>query len=614
MIGNVLGGRGLPYSNTPLSKNFFDEEASALAGWRPMILPRRTFIKHATASTILPWLSWAGLAQPDGLIHFRGRTGIVSRPSELMSDVVIVGASLGGCAAALAAARAGATVVLTEETDWIGGQVTSQAVPPDEHPWIESFGCTRSYRSYRNAVRQYYRDHYPMTPSARAQAVFNPGNGWVSRLCHEPRVSLAVISQMLAPFLSSGRLRVLLKHRLTRVEMDHDKVKSITLKDVQEGHSLILSGAYFIDATELGDLLALGKIEHVTGAESQKQTGEPHAPPQPEPDNQQAITHCFAIDHIPDEDHTIDRPADYDFWRSYTPTLKPAWPGRLLSWQTSDPYTLQPRELPFDPTEKISKPNLWTYRRILDPTHFEPGAFASGICLVNWPQNDYWIGPLVGPADDVVSSHLAKARSLSLCLLRWMQTEAPRPDGGVGWKGLRLRPEVVGTLDGLAKAPYIRESRRILADFTVKEQHVSTDYRSRASGTPLEETVADKFKDSVGVGCYRIDLHPSTGQNNYIDLSSLPFQIPLGSLLPRRVENLIAGCKNIGSTHITNGAFRLHPVEWNIGEAAGALAAFCLRKSEPPRQIRNKAGSLADFQASLVRQGFELDWPRLRPL
>ena len=68
---------------------------------------------------------------------------------------------MGGCAAALAAAQAGHRVVLTEESDWIGGQLTSQAVPPDEHGWIERFGCTASYRSFRNRVRDYYRRNYP---------------------------------------------------------------------------------------------------------------------------------------------------------------------------------------------------------------------------------------------------------------------------------------------------------------------------------------------------------------------------------------------------------------------------------------------------------------------
>ena len=72
----------------------------------------------------------------------------------LRSDVAIIGGGFGGCAAALAALRNGMRVVMTEETDWIGGQVTSQGVPPDEHPWIESFGGTLAYRQYRSAVRE----------------------------------------------------------------------------------------------------------------------------------------------------------------------------------------------------------------------------------------------------------------------------------------------------------------------------------------------------------------------------------------------------------------------------------------------------------------------------
>ena len=61
--------------------------------------------------------------------------------------MLVAGGGLGGVAAALAAAERGARVVLSEETDWLGGQLTSQAVPPDEHPWIEDFGCTARYRA-----------------------------------------------------------------------------------------------------------------------------------------------------------------------------------------------------------------------------------------------------------------------------------------------------------------------------------------------------------------------------------------------------------------------------------------------------------------------------------
>src|SRR5262249_17370065 len=149
-----------------------------------------------------------------------------------------------------------------------------------------------------------------------------------------------------------------------------------------------------------------------------------------------------------------------------------------------------------------------------------------------------------------------------LSFFYWLQTEAPRPDGGEGWPGLRLRGDVTETTDGLAKMPYIRESRRIKAEFTIRQQHV-------AEAARLHQTYAERFSDSVGVGYYRIDLHPSTGGNNYIDVGSLPFQIPLGALLPVRMENLLPACKNIGTTHITNGCYRLHPIEWNIGEAAG---------------------------------------------
>src|SRR5262249_5740122 len=159
------------------------------------------------------------------------------------------------------------------------------------------------------------------------------------------------------------------------------------------------------------------------------------------------------------------------------------------------------------------------------------------------------------------TKHIERAKQLSFSLLYWLQTAAPRADGGTGWRGLRLRPDIVGTEDGLAKYPYIRESRRIRAEFTVLEQHVGVDARKRSQ--PDAEKGAEIFKDSVGIGSYRIDLHPSTGGNNYIDIASLPFQIPLGALIPRRIENLLPACKNIGTTHITNGCYRLHPVEWN---------------------------------------------------
>ncbi len=170
-----------------------------------------------------------------------------------------------------------------------------------------------------------------------------------------------------------------------------------------------------------------------------------------------------------------------------------------------------------------------------------------------------------------------------------------------GFSGLKIRLDVVGTLDGLAKMPYVRESRRIKAEFTITEQHVSKACRPH-------ETYAEKFADSVGIGFYRIDLHPTFGGDNYVDVEALPFQIPLGALIPKRVENLLAACKNIGTTHITNGCYRLHPIEWNIGEAAGNLVNYCLRNDLSPKEVRNNPQFLRDFQRELIEKGFELEW------
>jgi FAD dependent oxidoreductase len=557
-----------------------------------------------------------GLAAAGPLLASSHRSPAEARAAgarELKADLVITGGSTGGVAAAIAAARGGLRVILTEETDWIGGQLTSQAVPPDEHPWIEMFGCTRLYRRFRDGVRDYYRRHYPLTAEARAVIQLNPGNGRVSKLCHEPRVALAVLNELLAPFLSSGKVKILLEHKPTAADVEGDRVKSVTVHDLKEGRDVVLTAPYFIDATELGDLLPLAKTEYNVGFESQKETTEPHAPAEAQPANHQAFTYCFAVDYLDGQDHTIPKPEEYDAWKKYVPELKPAWPGPLLSWQMSEPISLKVRNVSFDPTAPGTGLNLWLYRRIADRKNFAEGTYPSDITLVNWPQNDYWLGNLIDVSDEEAAKHRQRAKELSLSLVHWMQTEAPRPDGKIGWKGLRLRDDLVGTADGLAKYPYIRESRRIKAEFTVLEQHVGTDARMKTTGKKRDELTAERFNDSVGVGSYRIDLHPSSGGDNYIDISSLPFQIPLGALIPRRVENLLAGCKNLGVTHITNGCYRLHPVEWNIGEAAGALSAFCAKHREPPRQVRKNAKLLQAFQAMLRVDGVELEWPRITP-
>ncbi|MDX6258480.1 MAG: hypothetical protein QOH84_168 [Kribbellaceae bacterium] len=526
------------------------------------------------------------------------------------TDVLVIGGGLGGVAAALGALRAGRSVVMTEEYDWLGGQLTSQAVPPDEHTWVEQFGVTASYRALREGIRDYYRRYYPLTAESRAAAELNPGAGYVSKLCHEPRVAVAVLESMLAPYRASRRLRILQPYRPISAETDGDRVTSVTVQHRDSGDQLTLTAPYILDATETGELLPLTGTEYVTGFESQATTGEPSAPAEAQPLNMQAVSFCFAVDHV-DGNQVGDKPANYAYWRNYQPAF---WGDRMLSWNAPDPRTLAPSRRTFtpnpddDPLAVVADQrrtggdtNLWTFRRIAARRHFTPGAYESDICLVNWPMIDYLDGPVFDVPD--AGKHLAGARELSQAVFYWLQTEAPRPDGGTGFQGLRLRGDLLGSTDGLAQAPYVRESRRIAAEYTIVEQDLSVAVRG-AKG-------AAEYGDSVGVGMYRIDLHPSTGGDNYIDVASSPFRIPLGALIPQRVENLLPASKNLGTTHITNGCYRLHPVEWNIGEAAGLLAAFCLDRRVSPRAVRNSPALLSDFQAVLVAQGVELSWPAI---
>lgn len=547
---------------------------------------------------------------------------------ELKTQVAIIGGGCGGTAAALAVARCGGSCIITEPTDWIGGQLTSQAVPPDENRWIEGgdqhtgapadfFGGTRSYLEFRAAVRAWYRANRLLTPSARDNPRLNPGNGWVSHLCCEPRIAHAVLMSMLQPHIDAGRVRILLHHEPVSVASGDDRIASVTLRDLRTGDSTTLVADYFLDATELGDLYPLAGVEHMIGAEHSSEFGELHGrPDKSDPLDQQAISWCFAMEHRPGENHVIPRPDNYAWWRDYVPALDHPWPGKLFSWVIVGGDKHEPRVfrlVPWPDQPRDNELEMWRYRRIVDRGMYvdSPGA-PPDVSLVNMVQMDYFQKPLLGVSPDAKAAALAEARQQSLCFLYWMQTEAPRHDDGVGYPGLRLRGDELGTADGFAKAPYIREPRRLRARTVVHEGHIGTDQRrrDRRPGQGIKPWgVAEPFVDSVGIGHYRLDLHPSTAMRGSIYVQSAPFRIPLGALIPQRVRNLLAGGKAIGVSHIANGSYRMHPTEWNNGESAALLAMHCLATRMEPAQVHESIGRVRDFQSKVASQGIPMSWP-----
>lgn len=555
------------------------------------------------------------------------------------TDILIVGGTTGGVSAALAACALGARVVMVEATDWIGGQLTAQAVPPDENRWVESFGSSASYRRMREGVRAWYRTHRRLTPAALASPALNPGGGWVSRLCAEPRVIHAVLVEMLRPHVESGRLRVLTGLTLAACENDGDFVKSARFVPTpglqrsdaahahtdSHAHGVTIEATFVLDATDLGDVLEHAHVEHAIGAEHANVYGEMHGRmDKTHPMDQQAVSWCFALEHRTGEHHVISRPAAYDFWRSYVPTMRDGstWTGPLFDWTVPSHNAEGKRRfrlVPWPDEPDAGEWEMWRYRRIVDRAMYAtPSDEHPDVALINMVQMDYWQKPLLGVSKTEREAALAGAREQSLCLLYWMQTEAPRHDGGVGYPGLRLRGDELGTRDGFAKACYIREPRRLIARTIMHEGHVGTQQRAREgkntaafhwADAPDQLGTCEPFADSVGIGHYLIDLHPSCAGRQSVYVPAAPFRIPMGSLIPKRVRNVLAAGKCLGVSHVVNGATRMHQVEWTIGEAAGTLAAWCVSSGREPQGVHEDAGAVVEVQKRLGAMGVPVRWP-----
>lgn len=535
--------------------------------------------------------------------------------STIKCDLLIVGGGTGGIAAALQATQPRSSgnglsdikVCLTEETGWLGGQMTTQGVSAlDENYLVELSGACRNYQTFRKNIREHYRRHHVLTPEAAAQEFLNPGNCWVSRLAFEPATALEIINEMLQPAVNAGtlsiyhRLKPIYAHfkdgtivsttgsaRNTTSMPSEQFLKGIGMVDLDTGEICEFQSKLFLDATELGDLLALSRLNYSTGSDSHLLTGEPHAPETGNSDNVQDFVFPFVVEYRQGEIGTIRKPTGYDRFKAQS----------KFSFQG---YKMFERSLGNgqDGT-KIELLPFWQYRRLIDKHNFSDSDYPFDVAMINWDSNDLRGMNIIDKPPEVQAEYLAQAKALSLGFLFWLQTEAPRDEGGIGYPELVLRKDVLGSRDGLSKFPYIREARRVRARKTIVEQDIVTATTSGARAKP--------YPDTVGIGLYPVDIHglqevPGTGQ------PTRPFQIPLGALIPDQGGNLLPACKNIGTTHITNGAYRLHPIEWAIGEAQGLLSRYALSKRLQPADLLDNHRLLRELQIQLLSHGIPLYW------
>lgn len=464
-------------------------------------------------------------------------------------------------------------------------------MPPDEHKWIEETGCTASYRAYRNKVRDYYRCHPFIIDELKTKDFFCPGGSSVSRLSHPPKLALKFLTEMLQPALDSGKLKIYYHAKLRSAETSGNDIRSITVEI--EGESYLAEGKYFLDGSDEGELIAKSGCEYVTGAESKAMTGEPSAADTYLPQDRQPVTWSLAFENRRKGDFVIEKPAEYErFKKLMTPYDKyPVFSmyGPDSSTGKAKLFGMYNGEVDKDGNKLFG---LYTYRRIVNSGHFKENYEPYDITMLNWPQNDYFLGNTFDC--DNAEEHREMAKQLTLSFFYWLQTEAPNGDKK-GYPFFRACCEAVGTADGTTKTYYVRESRRILSKFTIRENDVAK------GGKP-------DFYDSVGVGSYPIDLHITTQTHSFFYKPSERFTIPLGAMIPVRMTNLIPACKNIGATHLTGGCYRLHPVEWNVGESAGLLAAYAIERNVLPSEIREDPALLREFQSLLTENGIQLHW------
>ena len=474
---------------------------------------------------------------------------------EVRCDVLIAGAGMGGTAAALAVANRGHSVCLTEETDWVGGQATAGGVSAlDENRFIEFAGGTRSYMQFREGIREWYRTRRSLTPQAKLWENLNPGSCYVSALCFEPKAAVEVLEAMLR------QPKIMLYRRAAIFEIDRRgaRIQSALAWQFDRRSVIRFRPQFVLDATENGDLLPLARIPYATGSEAKSDTNEPDGAKAANPACVQSFTYPFVLEQGTSPGPAPVKPPDYDaIVKRQGFSLRMYYPEEF-GWKGWFQYRMYGDDPPVP--NNMSPGPFFSWRRLLAARNFAEGV-PRDVALINWPRQDYAAESPLDRAPAELAAILQRAKQTSQAFLCWLATDYPE---------LKLRPDVMATADGMSKYPYIRESRRMLARNRVLEQDIVDEYQSGPR--------ARWFADSVGVGFYMVDIHPCGANERGRMRMPKPFQIPMSALVPRDPVNFLPAGKNLGVTHLANGAFRLHPVEWNTGESAGTVAALWLER------------------------------------
>ncbi|MEG4963292.1 MULTISPECIES: FAD-dependent oxidoreductase [unclassified Microcoleus] len=494
--------------------------------------------------------------------------------SVLKADVLVVGGGTGGTAAAVQAARRGAKTILVSEFPWLGGMLTSAGVSAPDGNELAAFQ-TGLWGAFLRELQQR-----------------QPGGldwGWVSFFTYDPRTGAEIFADWVKclPNLHwiSGQIA-------QDVLLEGDRIAGVRFAD------FTVSAKITLDATELGDLLALAEVGHRWGWEFQAEWGEPSAPA-----TSNALTERYSVQ-------------------------APTWVAIMQDFGKGAAGPEIPAPPVENPDRFIGAWDGYTPEQFLDY-----GRLPGGLLMINWPirGNDYGEG-----VDRLIKSEASRQEFLQESLwhtqsfARFIQTQlGPR-------YGLAQNIFPISTIENqqnssllpsFALHPYYRESRRLRGVQTIREQDILPVVGGRVAKLPIN---CQGICETIAIGNYANDHHYTSGDIPLQPKSlrwggrwtGTPFTIPYSALIPASVDGLLACEKNISVSHIANGATRLQPVVMNIGQAAGMAAALCAESGCQPRDLPVRVlqeALLQDSEASaaviplfnLTRDRSDwLDWQR----
>ena len=391
--------------------------------------------------------------------------------------------------------------------------------------------CTDGNEDFKSGIWQEFRSalllHYKRK---------NLSTGWVSNTCFEPHVGDSIFKSWAA---KEKKLSVVYKWYFNKAIIKENKIIGASFVNHTK-ETLTVYADIIIDATDLGDVFADANCTYDIGTEDSTQSNENIAPGKS--NVIQDLTWAATLqDFGKGVDKTITQPKNYNPKNYYCSTIDA--PCNAVPYQFNTQKILDYGKLPV--TNSSTK------------------------YMLNWPAhgNDFYLNVIEHKPIERETLY-ADAKNQTLGFIYFLQTQ-------LGMKHIGLADEF-GSSDQLALMPYNREGRRIKGIVRFNINHIKDPYQYHF------------YKTGIAVGDYPVDHHHAQypGKVPPIPFPKIPsYTIPLGALIPEKLNGLIVCEKGISVSNIANGTTRLQPVVLLTGQAAGIAAAWCLKEKKEPRNI-----------------------------